>query len=215
MSHLRNVTAPRIALSGILDSRTTSKQRQTRSVELRLIADESHYPELVQDGILGAKTSIWIATANLKDLHVEAPLGTVARARGKYVSLFERMKREFDRGLDVRVLHAAKPSRVLASGAAWTSATGKMSRCCIRVHLKMIAVDGRMLYLGSANFSGAGLGAKSVGRRNFEAGIVTDDPLLLDQMQERFDLIWTGQHCGQCRLRQRCALPLDQLGERR
>lgn len=177
---------------------------------MRLIADESHYHEVVREGILAAKTSVWIATANLKDVHVESPLGTGARARGRYRSLFEWLKHGFDRGLDVRLLHASKASRVLALKSAWKRA-GKMVRTCPRVHLKMIAVDGRLLYIGSANFSGAGIGAKSIGRRNFEVGMLTDDPLLLDEMQALFDDIWTGRRCGGCRLRTGCATPLDRF----
>jgi phosphatidylserine/phosphatidylglycerophosphate/cardiolipin synthase-like enzyme len=83
------------------------------------------------------------------------------------------------------------------------------------VHLKMIAVDGAMLYLGSANFTGAGLGAKGEHRRNFEAGIVTDDEWLLDEMQGTFDAIWSGKHCGSCRLRAECEQPLDGLTKTR
>jgi phosphatidylserine/phosphatidylglycerophosphate/cardiolipin synthase-like enzyme len=84
-------------------------------------------------------------------------------------------------------------------------------RECPRVHLKIIAVDGAYLYLGSANFTGAGLGAKGDGRRNFELGFATDDDVLLDAAQLRFDRIWTGRECGACRLRSRCPKPLDAL----
>ena len=76
----------------------------------------------------------------------------------------------------------------------------------------MIAIDGALLYLGSANFTGAGLGAKGDGRRNFEMGILTDDDGLLDQAQERFDRIWRGAECAGCRLRGECPAPLDGLG---
>jgi phosphatidylserine/phosphatidylglycerophosphate/cardiolipin synthase-like enzyme len=82
-------------------------------------------------------------------------------------------------------------------------------RQCPRVHLKMIAVDGAMLYLGSANFTGAGLGAKGDGRRNFEMGIMTDDDVLLDTTQARFERIWSGTECPACRLRDVCPHPLD------
>ncbi len=70
-------------------------------------------------------------------------------------------------------------------------------------------MDGRFLYLGSANWTGAGLGAKGTGRRNFEIGIVTDDALLLDEVQEMFDRIWRGAECGACKLRVECPGPLD------
>ena len=84
---------------------------------------------------------------------------------------------------------------------------------CPRVHLKMIAVDGAALYLGSANLTGAGLGAKGDRRRNFEAGILTDDELLLDEMQGAFEAIWSGRECAGCALRSVCPAPLDGLGQ--
>ena len=73
----------------------------------------------------------------------------------------------------------------------------------------MIVIDGALLYLGSANFTGAGLGAKSDGRRNFEMGIRTDDEWMLDVAQARFDAIWRGAECGSCRLRRQSPKPLD------
>jgi phosphatidylserine/phosphatidylglycerophosphate/cardiolipin synthase-like enzyme len=84
-----------------------------------------------------------------------------------------------------------------------------MMRRCPRVHLKVIAVDGASLYLGSANFTGAGLGAKAKGRRNFETGILTEDDVLLDAVQARYDRIWRGAECGSCKLRHLCPAPLD------
>jgi phosphatidylserine/phosphatidylglycerophosphate/cardiolipin synthase-like enzyme len=84
-------------------------------------------------------------------------------------------------------------------------------RLCPRVHLKAVMVDGAFLYLGSANFTGAGLGAKGAGRRNFELGFVTDDALMLDEVQELFDRIWTGRECAACKLRSECPKPLDAL----
>jgi phosphatidylserine/phosphatidylglycerophosphate/cardiolipin synthase-like enzyme len=73
----------------------------------------------------------------------------------------------------------------------------------------MIAVDGAYLYLGSANFTGAGLGAKDDGRRNFELGVSTDDDVLLDATQARYERIWSGKECGACKLRGLCPKPLD------
>ena len=82
-------------------------------------------------------------------------------------------------------------------------------RLCPRVHLKAVIVDGEFLYLGSANWTGAGLGVKGAGRRNFELGMVTDDALLLDDVQEIYDRIWRGAECAACKLRDVCPRPLD------
>jgi phosphatidylserine/phosphatidylglycerophosphate/cardiolipin synthase-like enzyme len=179
---------------------------RARTVRAQLVVDADHYEELVVGAVLKAKVSLWIATANLKAMMIEAPIGTRARARGRYVSFFESLADLTKRGVEVRVLHASPPSKPLA---AELHRFHVARRQCPRVHLKMIAIDGRLLYLGSANVTGAGLGAKGEGRRNFEMGIVTDDETMLDRSQERFDRIWRGAECGACKLRSQCAAPLD------
>jgi phosphatidylserine/phosphatidylglycerophosphate/cardiolipin synthase-like enzyme len=183
-----------------------------RSAKLELLSDRAHYDSVIADALSNAKVSVWIATANLKDVRVEAPIGSVARARGRYVSITERFESLVKRGVEVRILHAGPPSRAFRESLSKRRALvrpGFEMRACPRVHLKLIAVDGAYLYLGSANFTGAGLGAKGDGRRNFELGIATDDDVLLDAAQARFDRIWTGRECGACRLRSRCPRPLD------
>lgn len=70
---------------------STPDRPDPRNVRLRLIRDAAHTREVVEEGILSARISVWISTANLKDVHVEAPVGTRARASGRYVSLFEEL----------------------------------------------------------------------------------------------------------------------------
>lgn len=186
--------------------------RSRRRVSLELVRDEAHYDVVVAGAIARARTSVWISTANLKDVHVEAPVGTRARARGRYVSALELFGDLARRGVDIRILHGGEPSRPFQESlrrAGGPVQVGLALRRCPRVHLKMIAVDGAFLYLGSANFTGAGIGAKSAVRRNFEAGVATDDELLLDEMQGVFDRIWTGGACAGCSVRRLCPGPLD------
>ena len=142
---------------------------------------------------------------------VEAPIGSRARASGRYVSFFETLGELARRGIDVCILHASPPSGPLKRELARLAqnASGVKMRKCPRVHLKMMAIDGKMLYLGSANLTGAGLGAKGDQRRNFEMGIVTDSESMLDAAQERFDRIWRGRECAGCGLRRECDAPLD------
>lgn len=176
-------------------------------IQARLVVDADHY-RFVAAEVPRARVSVWISTANLKTMLVEAPIGTRARARGRYVSFFETLGELAERGVDVCILHASPPGRFLARELAKASPKIRL-RMCPRVHLKMIAVDGRLLYLGSANLTGAGLGAKGEKKRNFEMGIVTDDERMLDAAQARFDAIWRGRECGSCALRRVCPAPLD------
>jgi phosphatidylserine/phosphatidylglycerophosphate/cardiolipin synthase-like enzyme len=188
-----------------------------RTASIELVADAAHYERVILRA-LRARVSLWIATANLKDVHVEAPIGSRARVRGRYVSITERFEELVARGVEIRVLHGAPPSGPFRSSLARRRGLGVPGfelRHCPRVHLKLIAVDGAYLYLGSANVTGAGLGAKGDGRRNFELGIGTDDDVLLDAAQLRFDRIWSGKECASCGLRRSCPRPLDGAGSAR
>ena len=189
-----------------------TRDNQVRHVPLRWVEDAEHY-DVIVEALSRASISLWIATANLKDVRLEAPIGSAARARRRYVSIAERFEEVLGRGVELRVLHGGPPS------APFREALSKRSRLrpvqtwlrqCPRVHLKLVAVDGADLYLGSANLTGAGMGAKGAGRRNFELGVRTSDHVMLDAAQRRFDRIWTGQECGACRLRPNCPAPLDE-----
>jgi phosphatidylserine/phosphatidylglycerophosphate/cardiolipin synthase-like enzyme len=183
----------------------------TRRASVALVVDRAHY-EKVTLAISGARTSLWIATANVKQLMLEAPIGTRDRARGRYVPVLDTLQSLCDRSVKVRLLHATPPSRPfqaeLSARAHRLKPPCFQMRACMRVHIKMIVIDGALLYLGSANFTGAGLGAKGDGRRNFEMGILTDDDWMLDAAQARFDAIWRGVECASCKLRRECPLPL-------
>ena len=79
---------------------------------------------------------------------------------------------------------------------------------CPRVHFKMIVFDGKEVYIGSANLTGAGIGMKTDNKRNFEAGILTDDPEIVEQAMNQFDEVWMGKHCKNCKRRDYCSDPI-------
>jgi phosphatidylserine/phosphatidylglycerophosphate/cardiolipin synthase-like enzyme len=200
--------------------------RSSRPINLRLVAGRGHYESVIV-AVRGARTSVWIATANLKELMVEDERWT-SKGRGGYRSVIGIFADLVGRGVEIRLLHAAPPSRPfreeLGRHAELLGGFRKKPRSplakgtftmrdCPRVHLKTVVVDGSFMYLGSANWTGAGLGAKGTGRRNFEVGIVTDDTLMLDDVQELFDRIWRGAECKECKLRELCPGPLDRRTE--
>jgi phosphatidylserine/phosphatidylglycerophosphate/cardiolipin synthase-like enzyme len=188
-----------------------------RAVALELIGGRGHYERVIA-AVLGAKVSVWIATANVKELMIEDGRAVPGRrrslARTSYVSVLARLDELAARGVELRLLHAELPSRPFRAELQRHPrllAGGLALRRCPRVHLKAVIVDGELLYLGSANWTGAGLGAKGSGRRNFELGVVTDDGPLLDQIQALYDRIWAGGECSGCKLRDECPGPLADL----
>jgi phosphatidylserine/phosphatidylglycerophosphate/cardiolipin synthase-like enzyme len=186
-----------------------------RAVPLRLVSGRGHY-ETVIDAVLAAHTSVWIATANLKELMIEDHRARpgVRRSRTRaasYRSVVAALAELADRGVELRILHAEQPSRPFRAELARhpALAAGALAlRLCPRVHLKVVVVDGALLYLGSANWTGAGLGARGSDKRNFELGIVTDDAQLLDQVQSLYDHLWRGAPCARCKLRALCPTAL-------
>jgi phosphatidylserine/phosphatidylglycerophosphate/cardiolipin synthase-like enzyme len=116
-------------------------------------------------------------------------------------------------GVELRILHAGAPSGPFRSSfdRRPTLVRGGLElRQCPRVHLKTVLIDGRLCYLGSANWTGAGLGAKGENRRNFELGMLTDDCDLIDQVQALYEHIWRGAACRGCKLRESgCEAPID------
>jgi phosphatidylserine/phosphatidylglycerophosphate/cardiolipin synthase-like enzyme len=112
-----------------------------------------------------------------------------------------------DKGVEIRLLHAKEPGPMFRKDFdRYENLINGMERIlCPRVHFKSVVVDGRMAYTGSANLTGAGMGAKSANRRNFEAGLLTTDPSLIGQIMEQFDAVWMGAHCEKCGRKQHCA----------
>jgi phosphatidylserine/phosphatidylglycerophosphate/cardiolipin synthase-like enzyme len=189
-----------------------------RPIAIELVAGRGHYERVIA-AVLDAKVSVWIATANVKELMVEDARARPGRRRSHrrvaYGSVLARLDELAARGVELRLLHAELPSRPFREELARHPrllAGGLALRRCPRVHMKIVVVDGALCYLGSANWTGAGLGAKGSGRRNFELGVVSDDAPLLDQVQAMYERVWVGGECEACRLRDECPGPLIELG---
>lgn len=182
-----------------------------RPITAALIAGRGHY-ELVMGRLASARVSVWIATANLKEVMVEGPRRSV-RTRDRFRSVLETLDELAARGVELRLLHAGVPSRAFREEFdehARLIAGGLELRLCPRVHFKTVIIDGEFAYLGSANWTGAGLGAKGEGRRNFEIGLVSEDEGMIDQVQAMYEAVWSGSQCAGCKLRKDgCEAPLD------
>lgn len=170
---------------------------------LKFVADREIYEEVVGEAIPKARQFLWLATSDLKDLHVQ-------KGRGM-VPFLEILSDLIVRKVEVRLLHAKEPGPVFRRDFDRYPKllTGLERMLCPRVHTKCVVVDGAYAYLGSANLTGAGLGAKSPRRRNFEAGIVTTDNSLIDKIMEHFDGIWRGACCQDCGRKQFCEESMD------
>ena len=189
-----------------------------RPIAASFVGGRGHYEHVVQ-AVMEARRSVWIATANLKELMVEDHRAAPGRRRttragrgaASYRSILAVFAELASRGVELRILHASPPSGPFRAELARHPALERALslRACPRVHFKTVVVDGAFVYVGSANWTGAGLGAKGTGRRNFELGFAGADDGLLDRVQELYDRVWRGAACKGCKLRDVCPAPLD------
>lgn len=165
---------------------------------LEFVTDRELYERVILGEVPRASRYLWIATADLKDLYVHKGKGMVP--------FLEVIADLIGRGVSVRLLHAKEVGKnfrddfdrypVLIEGLERIQ--------CPRVHFKAIVVDGRFAYTGSANLTGAGMGAKSEHRRNFESGFVTDERAFVKKIMAQFDAIWMGKRCADCQRKEFC-----------
>lgn len=166
---------------------------------LEFITDRQIYEKVLRDRIPRTRNFLWLGTADLKDLHVDKG--------GRMVPFLEILSDLAARQVEIRLLHAKEPGPAFRRDFdRYPNLIKGMERIlCPRTHFKSVIIDGEFAYSGSANLTGAGMGAKSTEKRNFEAGIITDESGIVGKIMEQFDTIWRGEYCANCRRKKFCA----------
>ena len=168
---------------------------------LSSISNTDHYKDVLSR-VQSVKHMLWIGTADIKDLYVE-----IGKEKKPFLALIAQLIR---RGVEVRLIHAKEPGPNFREDFdKYPVLYDRLERVlCPRVHFKMLVFDGKEVYIGSANLTGAGLGMKGADKRNFETGILTDDTEIVEQAMNQFDEVWMGKHCKKCKRRDFCTDPI-------
>lgn len=171
-------------------------------LSIRFLTNREIHESAVLKLVPSAKQRLWIATADIKDMYVEKPGLTK-----QMVPFLQILSELLKRGVAIRLIHAKEPGPAFRQDfdrflCLWS---GIERVLCPRVHFKCIIADGKRAYFGSTNLTGAGMGAKSGNRRNFENGILTDEPELLLPLEKQFDDVWRGHFCSKYARKEYCA----------
>ena len=168
---------------------------------LIFISNSDHYKDVLSR-VQSVKSTLWIGTADIKDLYVE-----VGKEKKPFLALVAQLIR---RGVEVRLIHAKEPGQNFREDFdRYPILYDRLERVlCPRVHFKILVFDCKEVYVGSANLTGAGIGMKGDDKRNFEAGIMTDDPEIVEKAMNQFDDVWIGKHCKTCLRRDFCPDPI-------
>lgn len=175
------------------------------SGHVELIVDQQHFKRVVLDGILKAKVSVDISTADFKAMLIPTP-----SSGRRAPSIVTHLSRLADRGVEVRVLHAGVPSGPALQELKKHRPPLLSIRRCPRLHAKAVIIDAAAMYMGSANLTGAGLGAKGDTRRNIEWGVWTQSADLIDDVMTEFNRLWEGDRCTNCGRKDICPVPLEE-----
>ena len=141
-------------------------------------------------------------TADIKDFYINV--------NGEVKPLLAVIAQLIRRGVEVRLIHAKEPGQIFREDFdKYPALFDRLERVlCPRVHFKIIVFDCKEVYIGSANLTGAGLGMKASSTRNFEAGILSDDPAIVEKAMNQFDDVWIGKHCQSCKRKDVCLDPI-------
>ncbi len=171
----------------------------------QLLLNEDIYQEFVSQYVASAQKFIWIITADIKDMFIQSG--------ASFIPLIELLADLVDQGVAVRLIHAKEP------GPRFRQEFDRFPQLldselferilCPRVHTKSIIIDGRIAFVGSANLTGAGLGAKHKDKRNFEAGFLFDDSQQIHELMNWVDQLYLGEFCLDCRRRDICPDPIQ------
>lgn len=172
---------------------------------LKYISNSDHYKEVIEKS-LKVKKSLWIGTADIKDLYIKSGINGTKPYLGVLSDLIRN-------NVEIRLLFAKEP------GPNFKNDFDKYpllinhleTAVCPRVHFKFFIFDLKEVYIGSANLTGAGLGMKSENNRNFEAGILTDETEIVENTINQFDNVWIGNHCVKCGRKNYCPQPINKL----
>ncbi|MDH4475930.1 MAG: phospholipase D-like domain-containing protein [Verrucomicrobiaceae bacterium] len=172
--------------------------------QTRLILNEATYQLVLKELVMEARRLLWIVTADIKDLYIED---------GKdFVPFLKVLADKLREGVEIRLVHAKEPGPRFREDfdrfPELVEAEGFERILCPRMHMKCVIADGRKAYVGSANLTGAGMGAKSPHRRNFEAGVVTEDRETIGELMMFLDTFYLGDHCVKCQRREVCPDPI-------
>lgn len=109
--------------------------------EIEFITDRQIYERVIVEMVHTAKKFVWIATADLKDLHV--------KKGNRFVPFLEILADLLEAGVAVRLIHAKEPGPIFRKDFdRYPILAERLERMlCPRVHFKTNFPDLRMPYL--------------------------------------------------------------------
>lgn len=158
-------------------------------ISYKYVRDSEHYEVLYKE-IISVKQSLYIATADFKGVRLHDK------------SMTEILNALAKKGKDVTVIFMKMNGRAQSDQEEEDEIAFKYINC-LRNHMKLFIFDERKVYIGSANLTSAAIGNRTGSKKmpNFEAGILTDDPVIVKQALDHFTTVLSENICKGCKIR--------------
>ena len=144
---------------------------------LDFISDTEHFTKVLALAAK-AKETLWIGTADIKDLYV---------VQGKMAKPFLGVLSDLiGKGVEVRLIHAKEPGPNFREDFDRYPRLATMLErvMCPRVHFKIIVIDQAVCC------------------------VLTDIPSIVDNAANEFDKVWCGSECRNCQRKNVCPDPI-------
>ena len=180
-------------------------KKSQSTCDTQLITNDNHY-ESVLKKICFASSSIKIMTANFKRFRLK-PTEKQGNEYNDGTPFIKLLMDKAVQGVSVRII-CSRPSPSFTD--EWEKYYSLMEpehfeyMFCERNHAKIVIIDDRLAYIGSANVTPAGLGQGIFTPGNFEAGILTENKDVVSSAIAFFNNIWDEKCCSNCHRADKC-----------
>ena len=156
--------------------------------------------------IRAAKSSIKIMTGDFKRFNLK-PTAKQGKNYNDGTPFIKHLMEKARKGIAVQII-CSRPSKSFKEeyDALYEKIKPKNFRIyfCERNHSKVVIVDNKVAYVGSANITPAGLAQGVMSPGNFEVGVLTENHQFISQLNTLFSKIMNGDYCYNCHLANKC-----------
>lgn len=191
------------------DSKRVNEDKGARIQGIHLggarLITENHYQKIFEH-IFAAKSSIKIMTADFRLFRLK-PISKKGKDKQGRTPFIKYLMKIAEQDISVQIICSDPTKNVKV---IFEELYKKMNTdnfrifFCIRNHAKVVIIDDKIAYLGSANVTPAGLGQGVLSPGNFEVGIMSDNSEIISSLNALFSKIMNGDYCEKCHRANKC-----------